>query len=207
MCIIAVSKAGVKQPTLDQLRTMFRNNPHGAGYMFARDNQVYIHKGFMTWEDFARNVKAENFTADDPVVYHFRISTQAGICPTMTHPFPLTEDLDLCEELDLTCPIGLAHNGIIRMTSTNDRRYSDTALFITNYMTRLIRSPEEITDPFVIDMIENLTNSKWAMLDFTGEIVTVGKFINSGGILFSNSSFTAQPVKLTWDTHRLNYYA
>ena len=75
MCIIAVSKKGVRQPSLDQLRNMYTNNPDGAGYMFAKDGKVHIHKGFMTWEDFERAVKAENFTKDDPVVYHFRIST------------------------------------------------------------------------------------------------------------------------------------
>lgn len=195
MCIIAVSRVGVKQPTLEQLRTMYSRNPDGAGYMYARDGHVHIHKGFMTWGDFERNIKAEKFTPEDPVVYHFRISTQAGICPEMTHPFPLTENLDLCEELDLISPYGIAHNGIIRMTSSlTETRYSDTAIFITEYMTRLIREQEDITDPAVNEMIEYLTNSRWAIMDFTGEIVTIGKFENVNGILFSNSSYQKSPV-------------
>ena len=141
MCIIAVSKIGVRQPSLKQLRNMYTNNPHGAGYMYARNGIVHIHKGFMTWEDFERNIKAEAFTEADPVVYHFRISTQAGVKPTMTHPFPLTDDLSLCEALDVTCPVGLAHNGIISMTSfAKEVKYSDTAYFITRRIqTGLIR--------------------------------------------------------------------
>ena len=202
MCIIAVSKKGVRQPSLDQLKTMYGNNPDGAGYMVARDGKVFIHKGFMTWDDFRKAVKAENFTKDDPVVYHFRISTQAGVCPQMTHPFPLTEDLTMCEQLDLSCPVGLAHNGIISMTSfAKEIKYSDTAYFITWYMTRLIRNQEDITDESVKDMIEALTNSKWAIMDgATGDIVTVGKFQNSKGLLFSNNSYSKSYKKYTFPT-------
>ena len=200
MCIIAVSKIGVRQPSLDQLRRMFNNNPDGAGYMYARDGKVHIHKGFMNWEDFSRNIKNENFTKDDPVVYHFRISTQAGICPTMTHPFPLTKDLKLCEKLDMICPTGVAHNGVITMTSfAKETRFSDTAYFISWYMSKLIRKPSEITDPFVADMIETLTNSKWAMMDgATGDIVTIGKFENQKGLLFSNNSYSKNYWKNCW---------
>lgn len=215
MCIIAVSKKGIRQPSLDQLHTMYENNPDGAGYMYARDGKVHIHKGFMNWADFEREIKAKAFTADDPVVYHFRISTQAGVCPTMTHPFPLTEDLDLCEALDLTCPVGLAHNGIIRMTSfVKEVRYSDTAYFITWYMTKLIRDFDDITDPSVNDMIEALTNSKWAIMDgSTGEIATVGKFVNEKGLLFSNNTYQKipkttikAPYKWSWDDYKNGSY-
>ena len=190
MCVIAVSKKGIRQPTITQLRTCFQHNPHGAGYMYARNGQVQIHKGFMTWEDFARAVKAERFTADDVVVYHFRISTQAGVNPEMTHPFPLASDLDLMEALDVSCKIGVAHNGIIRMTSGYSNQYSDTALFVADYMTKLIRSADDVTDPFVNEMIQNLTNSKWALLDgATENVVTVGHFINDNGLLFSNGTY------------------
>ena len=191
MCIIAVSKKGVRQPSLKQLHNMYDNNPDGAGYMYAKDGKVHIHKGFMTWDDFERAVKAENFTKDDPVVYHFRISTQAGVKASMTHPFPLTDNLSYCEELDLVCPVGLAHNGIITMTSfAKETKYSDTAYFIAWYMTKLIRNEDDIADPCVNDMIETLTNSKWAIMDGNGDIETVGKFQKVKGLLFSNFSYS-----------------
>lgn len=90
MCIICVSKSGVQQPTDSTIRAMFRRNPHGAGYMYARDGKVTIHKGFMNIEDFLSAVHTERFTPQDSVVYHFRISTQAGVNAAMTHPFPLS---------------------------------------------------------------------------------------------------------------------
>ena len=84
MCIICVSKSGVRQPGEATIRSMFLNNPHGAGYMVARGGRVEIHKGFMNLGDYLRAIRAECFTLQDSVVYHFRISTQAGVNPI--HP-------------------------------------------------------------------------------------------------------------------------
>ena len=52
MCIICVSKPGVRQPDENTIRTMFYRNPHGAGYMAAREGKVIIHKGFMDFDSF-----------------------------------------------------------------------------------------------------------------------------------------------------------
>lgn len=40
---------------------------------------------FMDVDEYIEAIRAEHFTAKDPVVYHFRISTQAGVNPQMTH--------------------------------------------------------------------------------------------------------------------------
>ena len=96
MCIICVSRSGVRQPSEAVIRAMFNHNPHGAGYMFARDGWVTIHKGFMNLDDYLQAIREEHFTANDSVVYHFRISTQAGVSPEMTHPFPLSNRPAAC---------------------------------------------------------------------------------------------------------------
>ena len=96
MCIICVSKSGVRQPGEAAIRAMFNRNPHGAGYMFARDGWVTIHKGFMDLDDYLQAIRAEHFTASDSVVYHFRISTQAGVSLAMTHPFLLSNCRSFC---------------------------------------------------------------------------------------------------------------
>lgn len=195
MCIICVSPKGTHQPSLEQIKAMFARNPHGAGYMVARDGKVEIHKGFMTLNDLTRQLATECFTQDDAVVYHFRISTQAGITPSMTHPFPLTDNLKTCTQLDITCSCGVAHNGIIQLTSNpREKTYSDTAHFITRYMTRLIRKPDDLKDQSILDMIYLLTYSRFAILDASGYVATVGDFIHRDGLLFSNSTFTPEPV-------------
>lgn len=189
MCVIAVSKRGADQPSERVMREMWDANPHGAGYMFARNGRVYIHKGFMDVEDFLAAVKRERFGKDDPVVYHFRISTQGGVNPQMTHPFPLATDLDAMEWLDLSCACGVAHNGIITRYSTPACKatgYSDTALFITDYLSRVIRTSDDLHSDVTMSDVEKAAGSKLAILDKSGDIVTVGKFTSSGGILYSN---------------------
>lgn len=190
MCIICVSQSGIHQPTDATIRTMFRRNPHGAGYMFARDGKVTIHKGFMNIDDFLAAVHAEHFTAEDSVVYHFRISTQAGVNPAMTHPFPLSNQPRMMRVLDLTCRCGVAHNGIIRLTSDpNNKVYSDTAIFITDYLSQIIHRKADLRNPETLNLIWKLAQSKFAILDGSGYVATVGHFINDRGLLFSNDSY------------------
>ena len=190
MCIICVSPARTRQPSISQIKTMFLNNPHGAGYMFAREGRVHIHKGFMDIDSFLSAVKAEHFTAKDSVVYHFRISTQAGVNPEMTHPFPLSNRLPHMKALDVECPCGVAHNGIIRLTSDpSQHEYSDTALFITHYMARMVHGLDDLKDAQLLNRIERLAGSKLAIMDGSGYIATIGPFINERGLLFSNDSY------------------
>lgn len=190
MCIICVSKSGVRQPTEQELRTMFQHNPHGAGYMVARHGVVRISKGYLTFDELLNALHKEHFTEKDSVVYHFRISTQAGVGAEMTHPFPLSNRLGRMEALDTNCRIGVAHNGIIRLTSDPDnKRYSDTALFITQYLRYLIKRKEDLRDRRILDTIFQLAQSKFAIMDGGGYVATVGQFLNRGGLLFSNASF------------------
>ena len=190
MCIICVSPKRVRQPNVTTIRRMFRNNPDGAGYMVARDGKVTISKGFMNVDEYIEAIRAEHFTAKDPVVYHFRISTQAGVNPQMTHPFPLSNRIEHMKVLDVECSCGVAHNGIIRLTTDrNNREYSDTALFIANYLSLIIREPGDLKDERVLTLIHRLAGSKLAIMDGDGYIATVGEYINQKGLLFSNTSF------------------
>lgn len=187
MCVICASPAGVRQPTFTEIRRMFFRNPDGAGYMFARDGRVVIHKGYMHLHEFLSAIREERFTAEDSVVYHFRISTQAGVNPAMTHPFPLSNQLEVMKALDVVCGCGVAHNGIIRLTSDPDEReYSDTALFVAEYLSRLIRKPSDLQREPLLNAIAELIQSKMVILDGSGYIATVGAFFNDRGLLYSN---------------------
>ena len=190
MCIICVSPGKVRQPSLATIRTMFLRNPHGAGYMFARDGIVHISKGYMDVENYIEALRREHFSAKDSVVYHFRISTQAGVNPAMTHPFPLSNKLSHMKALDVECRCGVAHNGIIRLTTDPaNREYSDTALFIADYLSEIIRCSEDLKDENVLELVHRLARSKLAIMDGSGYVATVGSFINENGLLFSNDSY------------------
>lgn len=206
MCVILIKKGGIKPPSEDILRKCWNKNPDGAGVMWVDSTYhiVNLSKGFMTFEDFYRQVR--NFGKDDIVVYHFRISTQAGINPQMTQPFPLTRDKAKTKALDLTCKVGIAHNGIIPCTSDGNKEYSDTALFITEYLPHILHKVEDFDSSEVMDIIESLIgSSRFVFLHASGRIDTIGKFTERDGILYSNmlwdygfyNGFTHRSVNLS----------
>ena len=187
MCVICISPAGVAQPSTSEICRMFHRNPHGAGYMVARNGHVEIHKGFKTLDDYLAALKAERFTDDDTVVYHFRISTQAGVNPAMTQPFPLSSQLEAMKALDLTCACGVAHNGIIPLTSDPDEHvYSDTALFIADYLSRWIRKSADLKRTQLLNLVGAMIQSKMVILDGSGLYATIGNFYTDKGLLYSN---------------------
>lgn len=190
MCIICVSGKGVKQPSRDLLRRMFNANPHGAGYMVAENGRVRISKGYMTFESLMDALSYENFGKKDVVVYHFRISTQAGVQPAMTQPFPFTKKIENTKALDCEADLGIAHNGIIKLTTNkSDREYSDTAHFIAEYLSEWIRGRRDFTDEF-LDGLADFTNSRFAFLDGKGNVFLSGNFIEDyNGLMFSNTSY------------------
>ena len=65
MCIICVSPRSVRQPSESTIRAMFARNPHGAGYMVARDGRVRISKGYMSVDGLLAALRQEHFTAKE----------------------------------------------------------------------------------------------------------------------------------------------
>lgn len=188
MCVIIASPAGVEQPDMEILQLCWEANPHGAGYCKITPSGVKICKGFMGWPQFRAALALEDFRAENPVIYHFRISTQAGVTPAMCHPFPLTEDRDELKSTRIGCEIAVAHNGVIPGFSNGDRKFSDTALYIAGKLSRIIR---DRSDVFAQDVQAEIRNdapgSRFAFLSADGEIATVGRFTEIDGNLYSNT--------------------
>lgn len=190
MCVICVSEQGVKQPTKTTMQTMWSNNPHGAGYMYYRDGKVYTRKGFMKFNDFWTAIQSERFTPNDIVVYHFRISTQGGVNPQMTQPFFFTKDIVKTKELAAETKLGIAHNGIIPMTSYSDKEYSDTAHFVAEYLPLILRNTKDLQNPHTLELLGEVLHSKMVFLDCKGRVTRVGNFIREDdGLIYSNSSY------------------
>lgn len=189
MCVIASSPKGARQPSVDELKQMWDANPHGAGFMFVRNGAVHIRKGYMAWRNFCEALAAEGFTAEDAVVYHFRISTQGGVKPEMTHPFPLTNKLPITEMTRVRCNLGIAHNGIIPCTNDPyDMEYSDTARFIVEYLSWMLQTRGDLNDDETLKRIKKLIGwSKLAMMSTDGKITEIGYFTElDGGLRVSN---------------------
>lgn len=190
MCIICISDKGIRQPDKATIKAMWTGNPHGAGYMYYRDGKVYTRKGFMELDDLLDALNEEQFTDDDIVVYHFRISTQGGVNPAMTQPFFFTKDIVKTKELASETKLGIAHNGIIPMTTYKDNEYSDTAHFIAEYLPIVVRNTNDLRNEHTLELLGELLQSKMVFLDCKGRITKVGNFLREkDGLVYSNSTY------------------
>ena len=204
MCVIVVKNKGVAMPTMENLRDCFDHNPDGAGFMYTNgDGYVHIRKGFMKWKDFKSAIEKLSKSIDitnEAVVMHFRISTQAGVNKQCCHPYPLSKNMKDLKSLNIRSKIGVAHNGIIELTSEYDYYssskwgskfakkidYNDTMKFITDYLSLLIKGDKYYKDADTLTLIERLCGSKLAIMDGSGHVQLIGKFEKVGDIYYSN---------------------
>ena len=200
MCIAIYKPAEQNFPSKKTLQRCFEANPDGAGYMFAHRNAVHIRKGFATFKAFWRDLRdiRAKVTDTPAFVLHFRISTQAGVRADCTHPFPLSRKMDDLRALHATADIGIAHNGIITLTSHGYNKtitYSDTMEFITDYAARLIKGRDWYTDPDLRGVIADLADSRLAILDGGGHCELLGSgWQEDRGCWYSNASYKPRPA-------------
>lgn len=192
MCIIAYKPLNVAFPEENILQNCFNNNDDGAGFMYAFNGEVHIKKGYETFEAFMNALnKARALTGDKvPYVMHFRIATQ-GYERTMTHPFPLSANMNNLKHLRTKCSIGVAHNGILDITSDGAKDYSDTMKFITDYLSNIIQSYDWYKNKRTKKLIEYLIDgSRLAILDAHSHCELMGKgWEKDNGIYYSNHTW------------------
>lgn len=203
MCIIAFKPSGVKLPSNKILHRCWDNNPDGAGYMFPSNGKVVIKKGFMTFQSLMDNLKYDyrQYGKETPFVIHFRISTQGGVNKQLCHPFPFSNNMDDLKKQRVKCQLGIAHNGIIDITSESywnkDKvDYNDTMKFITDYLTLIIKSFNWYEDKDKVKLIERLIDgSRMAIMDCKGHTQLIGNWEQDNGMYYSNSFYKTDRVK------------
>ena len=203
MCIIVYKPENANMPSKKTLRHCWDNNSDGAGYMFAHNDKVIIKKGFMSFKSLYDSLR-NDYTKfhDKSFVIHFRISTQGGVRRDLTHPFPLTENIDDMRLLRTTSDFGVAHNGVITLTSTSlyntTITYNDTMKFISEYLSLIISKPKDLENEKTLKLIQKLAESKLAIMDNSGKVTLIGAFTQNKGCFFSNTSYQAyKPITTT----------
>lgn len=205
MCVIAVKPSNVEMPAEEKLKLMWDRNPDGAGFMYTYDNTVTISKGFMTFEDFMRNLNdvktlvegGGKSLKDIPFVLHFRITTHGGTSPENTHPFPITNKEEYLKALDVKCDIGMAHNGVISGLD-RETEVSDTQIYIRDILYDLSVLDKGFVKRFTNIISLTKGSSRLAFLNKNGEISMFGDFVEldeKDGLYYSNKLFV--PSKKT----------
>lgn len=210
MCIIAVKPIGEELMERRILENCFNYNNDGAGLMYNLDGKVYIEKGYMNFRNFYNRIMELDKKIglkDRGLVLHFRITTSGGTCMENCHPFPISKNGRDLKKLDFVTDIGVAHNGIISgYIPPKGSPYSDTQLFIKNYLYDIKKEHEDfLTNPSLLFAIEKTVGSKLAFLDGEGNITLVGKFIEEeDGCSYSNETYLdLTDLYKSWNT---SYY-
>tara|TARA_R110002020_G_scaffold240559_1_gene453573 strand:+ start:1314 stop:2498 length:1185 start_codon:yes stop_codon:yes gene_type:complete len=162
MCIISVSNKGVNTPNEKTIRTMFSANPHGAGYMLLRDGEqkIVLKKGFFDADKFIKSVNELNVQSNDLFVMHFRIQTSGLTNQAMCHPFVITSDPQKANATSIVTNLPcLAHNGVISDLNGIDKKYSDTSLFVMDYLSTKAIIDNVYEEKAIQELLEKFVDS------------------------------------------------
>lgn len=201
MCIIIAKRKNGRIPTEKELMYAFDYNNDGAGFMYVDNNRVIIDKGYMKLGHFIARYrelleKYNNFT-NKSLVIHCRIGTSGRNTKGNTHPYPITNNSKELKKTFFKSDIGIAHNGIIRDYELTGN-CSDTQSFIMKYLYPIYSHYRDFyKNKYITSGIEEITNSKFVILDTKDNIYKIGDFIEDKGLFFSNDSYL--PPRYSYD--------
>jgi len=206
MCVIVTKLAGSPMPSDQIIKSMWDNNPDGAGIAYAINNRVHVEKGYMKYKDLdnalaglSKRLKTKyNKTLDDvAVMIHFRITTHGGTSPQLTHPFPIVNGNEQLHATEYMTDIVVAHNGIIHSVTAGSG-HSDTSQYIKDILVPLKNySPFFMYDPNLVTLMENtIDSSRLTFLSGDGRFAYVGSWQEdpeTPGCKYSNLLHTYNP--------------
>lgn len=155
MCL-AIYKSSQDRPDWDALEEGFRCNSHGAGFAVAVDGSIQVHKGFFTFADFAR---AYEPFQDKQSLIHFRLATHGARDADMCHPFQVTDE------------IVMIHNGILPISTDDDKTKSDTWHYVEYVLKPLAARDRDFYSDNAIKFLGEaaISGSKFAFLRADGD--------------------------------------
>lgn len=190
MCIIAYVPAG-KKLSEETIKTMFFNNPDGAGIMWKPNGKedVQIRKGFMNVDDLLKAFKEIPQKCERAI--HCRIATAGKISVDCCHPFPIRPKVDSMRSAVDKCVNALMHNGVIEYANPPmgiKATYSDSMNFSAKFLFPLSKAGL-LDKEFVQTLIENSTPSRLLIMRKGRETLMFGNWVFEDGIYYSNTSF------------------
>lgn len=195
MCIAIYSLKGNLLPSEEALRNSFESNPDGCGFSYAYKGTVYTYKGFFKFDTFYERLmecdKKYNLK-NCGVLLHFRIATHGSIVAANCHPFPLSSNENKLKSSYTKSKYAVIHNGICSCTTDAAKKgvLSDTALFVRDYLSKIATFDNWFSNPHTIKLIEQLIESKLAILRNDGEIISTDGFHKGNdGNHYSNYSY------------------
>lgn len=194
MCIVILKKKNAKI-SKEKLAESFKNNPDGSGYLFAKNGNLTIKKGFFVFDDFYNSYFRDMEQFNNPIsIIHFRITTHGLTNKTNCHPHMINNEL------------GFAHNGIIGFVDDHKKK-SDTLVF-RNDVLRGMPNGFIFNNSIMALIEESIGNSKLVFLDKNGNWTIANEFMGhwnkKNTIWYSNKSY-CETKKFVTHWNRGNY--
>lgn len=167
MCLLIYKNADIIIPE-EHLKEAFDNNSHGAGFsvrMINEDGTSYLHRerGFFKYDDFIEAYRP--FAAHQGIV-HFRLATAGKKDEANCHPFEVTPDLHM------------GHNGIISISQSVSKDYSDTWHYVELVVKPIhALNPEGFWDTQALHFLmeQSIGGSKLAFLHADGRYLLINE--------------------------------
>lgn len=190
MCIIAYVPAG-KKISEETIKTMFLNNPDGAGIMWKPNgkDEVQIRKGFMKVDDLIKAFKEIPQKCERAI--HCRIATAGKISVDCCHPFPIRPKVDSMRNAVDKCTNALMHNGVIEYANPPmgiKATYSDSMNFSAKFLFPLSKAGL-LDKEFIQTLIENSTPSRLLIMRKGRETLMFGSWVFEDDVYYSNTTF------------------
>lgn len=182
MCIIAAQSMGSAPLASDILANCWKENPHGAGYMFCHEGNVIIRKAFFTLEELEGSYREDHNRCgqSSPFVLHFRWATHGSKNELNTHPHPI-----------IPGDVAMVHNGVLRVLIPKGEDISDTIAYVRQHLSW--RTPKQLLGAKTRRRLEGEIGwqNKFVILRGDGAMSIVNEREGewADGVWYSNSSY------------------
>lgn len=201
MCLAIYKPKGVKVPSKEYLNNGFNANKDGAGYSeILPDGRIKIYKGFMTWNDFWKDFSKRGYGTKSELFIHFRYGTSGGKAPGLTHPFPITKDIETMKKTVLITNSALIHNGVL---GKGEENISDTMCFIRDIVYPVI---DLVGHKGVINLLARCADGSKLALYANRKVYLTGNWIITDGVYYSNKDYETPKPFIGYGIHNSDWY-
>lgn len=179
MCVI-IYVPKTENISIEELNNAWDTNPDGAGFSIQKDGKVIYERGFMNKADFIN--KVTEYIGKYNLMLHFRISTSSAINRVQCHPYDVENITQLAGE---TKNAVACMNGIVYCDYIKRAGYNDTMSYIADH-----KNAFKNINQHIIDMIEDVTFSKWFVM-LPDKVLMSKGFEEHNGKYYSNTNHFA----------------